>query len=142
MSFLYWEQAKTRRGLKCIEDMGITSSLDQLLMLQFNTAQDAVGHLCSKGMILSHIQLAIYQSPEVLSAELLPRQSDPSINYGTELVFPRLGTSYLHLLNFVRFLLAHPSSTSWSFGWQHCPTSPQSGVIYTLDRVHSVVFSR
>lgn len=76
------------------------------LLTPVNTAQNTVGVLCCWGLWLARVQLAVHQ--DSLSTELLSRQSVPSQGC----FLPRCSTSYLSLLNFLSFLLAH--SSSWS----------------------------
>lgn len=76
------------------------------LLTPVNTAQNTVGVLCCWGLWLACVHLAVHQ--DSLPTELLSRQSVPSQGC----FLPRCSTSYLSLLNFLSFLLAH--SSSWS----------------------------
>lgn len=65
-----WAQ-HPRCGLTNAKQRGRITSLDQVNTLP-NMAKNTLGFFCSKGALLTHVQLGVYQDPKSFSAVLFP----------------------------------------------------------------------
>lgn len=113
VSLLHWGAQNWTQDSRCDLTSAELERKDQLSQPASNTllnaAWDAICRLCSKGTLLTQVQLSVHQDP-LFSVKLLSSWVALSIYWYMRLFLPRCRTLYFFLLNFIRFLSTHFSN--------------------------------